>query len=350
MPPGWTTWLALPNIHAVGYVTDYLAKKSNEFIDEANRANKPFFLVLSTLSPHAGTKPAPRHASLFPSATAPRTASFNEADVSDKPPFLQVPLMTAVRLPPTTTSIETGCAACRPIDEAILAIYRKVERIGQLPQTYFVFTSDNGYHLGQHRLTGGKETTYDEDLRMPLLMRGPGIPAGLTVTELVSNADLAPTIATWAEGDTGDSGRRPVARARAQGDPAGGMAQVPGHRALEQWRVLEDADTAGLPGGADACVTPTPATLPFPGVLSVYDLQSDELGNSRPRPEHGPWNADACGGAPRQPLTTRCCRLAPAARAVIRAALGGRARRQPASWRRRSAQVEDLRPPQADLA
>jgi arylsulfatase A-like enzyme len=198
VPPGWTTWIALPNIHAVGYVTDYLAKQANEFIGAANSAGKPFFLVLSTLSPHAGTKPAPRHAALFPSATAPRTASFNEADISDKPPFLQVPLMTGSQIAANDAEYRNRLRSLQSVDEALLAIYRKVQSIGQLSQTYFVFTSDNGYHLGQHRLTGGKETTYDEDLRMPLLMSGPGIPAGLTVTQLVSNADLAPTFAAWA--------------------------------------------------------------------------------------------------------------------------------------------------------
>jgi N-acetylglucosamine-6-sulfatase len=65
-----------------------------------------------------------------------------------------------------------------------------------------VFTSDNGYHMGQHRLTdsvnGGKETDFEEDIRLPLMIRGPGIPAGLAVGRLVGLADLAPTFAAWA--------------------------------------------------------------------------------------------------------------------------------------------------------
>ncbi len=198
VPPGWSTWIALPNIGATSYVTDYLVEKSTEFIDQANSAGEPFFLFLSTLTPHAGTKPAPRHAGLFPHATAPRTASFNEANISDKPLFLQIPPLTEGQIAAIDDEYRNRLRSLQSIDEAILAIYRKVEAIGQLSQTYFVFTSDNGYHLGQHRLTGGKETTYDEDLRMPLLISGPGIPAGLSIDRLVSNADLAPTFAAWA--------------------------------------------------------------------------------------------------------------------------------------------------------
>lgn len=270
----------MPNIHAVGYVTDYLANKSNEFIDEASRANKPFFLVLSTLSPHAGTKPAPRHASLFPSATAPRTASFNEADVSDKPPFLQVPLMTASQIAANDDEYRNRLRSLQAVDEAILAIYRKVESIRQLPQTYFVFTSDNGYHLGQHRLTGGKETTYEEDLRMPLLMRGPGIPAGLTVTQLVSNADLAPTIAKWAKVTpaTAVDGRSlvPVLKATppAVWRKSLGIAHW-NNGGFSKTRMLQDY--LGV-----RTMRYSYARYPaFSGVMSVYDLQSDpnQIGN-----------------------------------------------------------------------
>src|SRR4051794_35901289 len=106
--------------------------------------------------------------------------------------------MTASQIAANDDEYRNRLRTLQSIDEAVLAIYRKVESLGQLSRTYFVFTSDNGYHLGQHRLTGGKETTYDEDLRMPLLIRGPGIPAGLNVSKLASNADLAPTFAAWA--------------------------------------------------------------------------------------------------------------------------------------------------------
>jgi arylsulfatase A-like enzyme len=79
--------------------------------------------------------------------------------------------------------------------------------LGLLSRTWFVLTSDNGYHMGQHRLTydhgGGKETAFDEDVHLPLFVRGPGVKPGLVVNRLVTLADLAPTFAAWAGTEPG---------------------------------------------------------------------------------------------------------------------------------------------------
>jgi N-acetylglucosamine-6-sulfatase len=66
---------------------------------------------------------------------------------------------------------------------------------GELDNTYIFFTSDNGFHLGQHRLGAGKWTPYEEDIRVPLIVRGPGVPEGRTLHHMVLNNDLAPTFA-----------------------------------------------------------------------------------------------------------------------------------------------------------
>ena len=224
IPPGWSNWVALHSGQpSTIYVmndngvlvshdatadddesfTDLLARESLEFIDDAAEAGRPFFLLMTPFAPHSPAIPASRHAGLFSGMVVPRTASLNEADVSDKPPFLQRPLISASGIAGLDASYRNRLRTLRAVDEAVLAIYRRIESLGQLGRTYFVFTSDNGYHLGQHRLTGGKlaggkETTYDEDLRVPLLVRGPGIPARLTVNHLASLADLAPTVAAWA--------------------------------------------------------------------------------------------------------------------------------------------------------
>ena len=69
-----------------------------------------------------------------------------------------------------------------------------VTRAGQLDNTYIFFASDNGFHQGQHRLDSGKNTGYDEDLFVPLVVRGPGVPAGQTVSSITANVDYAPTM------------------------------------------------------------------------------------------------------------------------------------------------------------
>ena len=274
VPPGWSTWVALPNIEPVGYLTDYLARRSIQFIDEASQAGRPFLVLLSTLAPHPGTKPASRHARLFADALAPRTASYNEADVSDKPPFLRLPVMGDGRIFGLDKEYRNRLRTLQAVDEAVLAIHARIASLGQLDRTYFLFTSDNGFHLGQHRLPGGKETSFEEDIRMPLLASGPGIPAGKIVNELVSDADLAPTIAAWAgvtPGTTVD-GRSLI--------PVLGATPPTSWRrslAIAHWnnggtspdRILQDFVGVRTQRWSYARYPS------FPGVRSVYDVVSD---------------------------------------------------------------------------
>ena len=73
---------------------------------------------------------------------------------------------------------------------------------GTLDNTYIVVTSDNGYHLGEHRMASGKRTPYEEVIRVALLVRGPGVVAGRTEERIILNSDLGPTFADFAGGDT----------------------------------------------------------------------------------------------------------------------------------------------------
>ncbi len=69
---------------------------------------------------------------------------------------------------------------------------------GLARNTYFVFSSDNGYHMGEYRLDPGKQTAFDTDIHVPLVVTGPGVPAGRVVSQLTSNIDLCPTFETLA--------------------------------------------------------------------------------------------------------------------------------------------------------
>jgi Sulfatase len=63
-----------------------------------------------------------------------------------------------------------------------------------LDNTYIMYSSDNGYHIGQHRLQPGKECGFEEDINVPLIIRGPGVPAGEVTDIVTSHTDIAPTI------------------------------------------------------------------------------------------------------------------------------------------------------------
>ena len=84
------------------------------------------------------------------------------------------------------------------VEDLIASLLESLQAAGKLDNTYIFFTSDNGYHLGQHRLLPGKQTPYEEDIRVPLIVRGPGVREGAVVNELAGNIDLAPTFAELA--------------------------------------------------------------------------------------------------------------------------------------------------------
>ncbi|MGH2436121.1 MAG: sulfatase/phosphatase domain-containing protein, partial [bacterium] len=79
------------------------------------------------------------------------------------------------------------------VDDLIGTLVDALGAAGQLQGTYIFFSSDNGFHLGEHRLPQGKNTAFEEDIRVPLIVFGPGVPAGRTVELLAMNIDLAPT-------------------------------------------------------------------------------------------------------------------------------------------------------------
>lgn len=187
------------------YITDVLTAKAVDFINraEANDA-QPFFLQFTATAPHAGAgrngpaTPAPRHAGMFAGVQAPRTPSFNEADISDKPPAVRnQPLLTAAQIAAIDHEHQTRIEALQAVDEGVARIVDTLAARGELENTYIVFTSDNGYHLGQHRFIGGKFQVYEEDIRVPLIIRGPGVQTGVTVEQMAVNIDLAPTMARW---------------------------------------------------------------------------------------------------------------------------------------------------------
>ena len=222
IPPGWTEWVS-PNggtpykqfnytlndngrtvSHgeaAADYLTDVLAGKAVDFITRAvdQAPNQPFFAYVATFAPHAPATPAPRHEAAYPGATAPRTAAWNETDVSDKPAWVRgQALLNATQIADIDQLYRRRLQSLLAVDELVARVVATLEAKGQLGQTYIVFTSDNGYHQGQHRMDSGKMTAYEEDLWVPLLVRGPGVAAGSSNGLITANVDHAPTLAELA--------------------------------------------------------------------------------------------------------------------------------------------------------
>ena len=163
------------------YLTDVLRDRALQFI--AADPARPFFLYLASFAPHAPSTPAPRHADLFANARAPRTPSFNEADMRDKPAAMR----SRQRLTPTDVATldrqyRLRLQSLQAVDEMVGALVQALGDTGQLANTFIVFTSDNGFHMGQHRMKAGKYTPYEEDVHVPLFVRGPGVAPGVSST------------------------------------------------------------------------------------------------------------------------------------------------------------------------
>lgn len=220
VPPGWDDWAAFLANQDDGdffynytlnengrlveygnapedYSTDVIRDKSLTFIDASVKADSPFFLFVSVYAPHGPATAAPRYEGLYTDLNYPQKPSFNEADISDKPQIIQTLSQTGDEFDEddADNAFRMRAASLQSVDELVADLVRKLEETGQLQNTYIIFTSDNGFHLGEHRLPSGKGTPYEEDIRVPLLIRGPGIAPGTTVTHMTANMDFAPTIA-----------------------------------------------------------------------------------------------------------------------------------------------------------
>jgi arylsulfatase A-like enzyme len=217
VPPGWSEWRALLepttqsyfdyDVNEDGEVVHYgtapedyksrvIGRLAVDAIRHAALAGRPFFLYVGFNAPHAPSTPAPRDAGTLEGTRAPRTPAFDEEDLSDKPSFLRDrPPLSPQAIARIEARNQRALESLAEVDRQVAKIVDALRDRGELGNTYLVFTSDNGYLDGEHRIEFGKLLAYEPAAQVPLLIRGPGIPAGETSDALVGNVDLAPTIA-----------------------------------------------------------------------------------------------------------------------------------------------------------
>jgi hypothetical protein len=139
--------------------------------------------------------PAPRHKGRFESRPLPRPRSFNEANILDKPTVILVrPEISDETILGIEANYRQRLESLLAVDEGVAAIVRALTQVGELANTLVVFTSDNGFYHGEHRIPIGKVLLYEPAVRVPLLMRGPDVPRGVRISQPVVNVDLAATL------------------------------------------------------------------------------------------------------------------------------------------------------------
>jgi arylsulfatase A-like enzyme len=249
IPPGWSEWHAaaspppitttkeLGTLSVYGYMMDdngipvrygqdpadfkqgVLTRKAVNLVSRRAPKDQPFFLWLTYTAPHVGgpdpnpnapfdcggaAKPAPRHAHAFDAEPLPKPPNFNEADVSDKPAAIRnLPRLTATQISEIQRKYRCALESLLSVDEGVQEVIAALAATGELSNTLIVYTSDNGFFYGEHRVPQSKQRLYEESIRVPLQMRGPGIPQGVAINGLSINADLAPTIVDAANATPG---------------------------------------------------------------------------------------------------------------------------------------------------
>lgn len=174
------------------YLTDEISALGRAFIQKA--ASGPFLIELASFAPHAPYTPPQRYQKEFPTLTYARSATFGARADSSAPDWLkQIPALTTADIEVIDTAFRNRVRSDKAIDDMIGDIRALLVKLGIAQNTYLVFSSDNGYHMGEYSLRPGKMTPLDTDIHVPLIIVGPGVAAGRTVDEIAENVDLCPT-------------------------------------------------------------------------------------------------------------------------------------------------------------
>ncbi len=202
------------------YLTDVLARRAVSFVNRS--AGQPFFLQVSTFSPHSRVGGNQSSEPRFPAAVRDRPRSdggptehgdcgpgvrcdqirqarggaFDE-NTADKPPWVRRGALTDQEKRAIDKKFRDRVRMVQSVNDMIEQVLGSLTD-AQRQNTYVVFSSDNGFHLGQHRLLSGKGTAYDHDIQTPLVITGPGV-LHQTVGRIAQNVDLYPTFLRMAD-------------------------------------------------------------------------------------------------------------------------------------------------------
>jgi arylsulfatase A-like enzyme len=222
-----------PKSYEGQYSTDVVASKAYSFLDQAAASEDPFFITIAPVACHSNVKfgqivfngsfdidhvvtsppiPAERHKGLFPNAIIPRNANFNPKKASKstlserngksidrfpKPSSVNwihtLPQQNETNVEFNDHFYRNRLRALQAVDEIVDGIITRLDEYGILDNTYIVYSTDNGYHISQHRLQPGKECGFEEDINVPLIIRGPGVLKGEVTDIVTTHTDLAPT-------------------------------------------------------------------------------------------------------------------------------------------------------------
>ncbi|MGI8911338.1 MAG: sulfatase family protein [Rubrobacteraceae bacterium] len=210
VPKGWDRWYGYQGMYTkdrieffengrevrynpTGNLDTYVIR--DKAVEEIRTSgDRPFFMWLSFNAPHGPSLYPDKYADDFPDVRVPRVPSIGEKELGDKPRWVR----QHAGYSPEDKKHRLRLRSMLAVSESVTDVMRTLARTGELANTYVVFTSDNGFRLGEHGLSEGKKAAYEEDVSVPLYVRGPGVQAGAFYEQFALNTDLAPTFAKWA--------------------------------------------------------------------------------------------------------------------------------------------------------
>ncbi|MGH2891284.1 MAG: sulfatase family protein [Solirubrobacteraceae bacterium] len=297
VPPGWSTWDVAGDgypefnytmnenghLHHYGhaaadYLTDVIARKGRRFIDRSAASGHPFFLELATFAPHRPYTPAPRDRQDFPYLQAPRPPSFNRVPTHAPIWLGWRPPLDSEQIAQIDQDYRLRADSVQSVDDMLGSIEQTLAADGLTRDTYVIFSSDNGLHMGQYRLAPGKLTAFDTDIHVPLVVVGPGVPTDARTPKVSENIDLAPTFAALGRTSLRADGHSLAGLLHGERAPRWPDAALVEHRG--PLRVPGDPDFqgpgSGNPPSYEAMRTPRFLYVEYrDGEREYYDLKRD---------------------------------------------------------------------------
>ncbi|KAB8076580.1 alkaline-phosphatase-like protein [Aspergillus leporis] len=192
------------------HTMEVLTEKAMGFLDDALAGDRPFFLGVAPIAPHSNMNgtygggagplwmdepiPEDQYKHLFPDAKVPRTANFNPKEPTGVSWIHDLPFRNQSVVNYNDHYYRQRLRALQSVDHLVDSLISRLEESDKLDNTYIIYTSDNGFHIGQHRLPPGKTCGFEEDIRVPFFMRGPGIAEGAVEDSVTTHIDVAPTL------------------------------------------------------------------------------------------------------------------------------------------------------------
>ena len=220
--PGFDTWLAMCNdnkyyenlftrdgkiLFLTGnspedYLTSVIGNATLDFVNASLSSGKPFFAYVAPHAPHVPATPAPWYEDVFKDYKAPRTENYNFSALDHHYVIRMQPPLSDTEGEEVDLLFQNRWRTLLSVDDIMVSLVDMIGKYGELDNTYFVWTSDHGYQLGQFRLPSCKLQPYEHDIRVPFYIRGPGIPPSSSFNFVAGMIDVAPTVVSLAGGSS----------------------------------------------------------------------------------------------------------------------------------------------------